>query len=182
MLTVQETSLPMPRRRQSSFDARATKQRSHQPPPTWITPFIGRRATVDVQPFSIGWMNIIYATFVTLCDFKMSPGNAAVMWKCIFNPSHNKQWSAEWWTEIMTLLTNVLEWINPYAAAYKHLKEIEDQYNSQAARKNEAPPTVTIYCRTLNVREPLIFANFARWSWFAKIKGREIKSTPDYKG
>ena len=52
--------------------------------------------------------------------------------------------------DIMVLLTTILDRINPYAAAYKHLKEVEDRYNSHAAENNNTPPTVTMHFKRGN--------------------------------
>jgi hypothetical protein len=49
--------------------------------------------------------------------------------------------------EIMALLTTILQRINPFAAAYKHMLQVEQEQMEIAAQNNTVPPTVTMYMK-----------------------------------
>jgi hypothetical protein len=53
---------------------------------------------------------------------------------------------------VMQLLTVILNEINPYAAAYKHMKEVEAEQLQEATANNTAAPTVTMVIKRGNDR------------------------------
>jgi hypothetical protein len=49
--------------------------------------------------------------------------------------------------DIMTLLTTILERVNPYAAAYKYMYQVEQQQNMLAAENGDTPSTVKMFIK-----------------------------------
>jgi hypothetical protein len=52
--------------------------------------------------------------------------------------------------DVMAMLTTILDRINPYAAAYKQMQQVEQAQMQAAADNNDVPSTVTMYFRRGN--------------------------------